>query len=147
MDNHSPTQRSYNMSRIRGTGNALEKHVRSFLFSKGFRYRINVKTLPGKPDIVMKKHKAAIFVNGCFWHMHENCRFSVLPKSNIEYWKPKLQRNVDNDKKHINALQSAGWNVYVLWECQLRKKNFENTMSELLSKINMKKSDLDFDLS
>ena len=98
MENHSKEVRSYNMSKIRSTGTKPEEIVRKYLFSKGLRYRKNVKTLPGKPDIVFPKYKSVVFVNGCFWHGHQNCRYFVMPKSNTEYWENKINNNIARDK-------------------------------------------------
>ena len=101
MDNHSKKVRSYNMSRIRSTNSKPEDIVRKYLFSKGLRYRKNVKTLPGKPDVVLKKYKTVIFVNGCFWHGHQGCKYFVMPKSNTEYWNKKITGNVERDKNDL----------------------------------------------
>ena len=130
-DNHSKEVRSYNMSRIRSTNTKPEEKVRKYLFSKGFRYRKNVKSLPGHPDIVMPKYKTVIFVNGCFWHKHDCPRF-VWPSSNQEYWTNKIQRNVERDIINHKLLEEAGWNVLIVWECQLKKANFESTMKNLI---------------
>ena len=129
-DNHTKEQRSYNMSKIRSTNSAPEEKVRKYLFSKGFRYRKNVRSLPGCPDIVLPKYKTVIFVNGCFWHMHECPRF-VWPSSNKEYWEPKIRRNVERDKINIELLQAEGWRVLVVWECELKKKTIEERLSRL----------------
>ena len=120
-DNHSKEVRSMNMSHIRSTNSKPEEIVRKYLFSKGFRYRKNVRTLPGCPDIVLPKYKTVVFVNGCFWHKHDCPRF-VWPSSNEEYWRPKIQRNVDRDRKNAEDLRAMGWNVLTIWECQLKKK-------------------------
>ena len=119
-DNHSKEVRSRNMSRIRSTDNKPEEIVRKFLFSQGFRYRKNDKKLPGKPDIVLPKYRTVIFVNGCFWHKHDCPRF-VWPSSNQDYWRPKILGNVERDKKNTGQLRSQGWNVIVVWECELKK--------------------------
>ena len=119
-DNHSKEVRSRNMSRIRSTDNKPEEIVRRFLFSQGFRYRKNDKKLPGKPDIVLPKYRTVIFVNGCFWHKHDCPRF-VWPSSNQDYWRPKILGNVERDKKNAEQLRSQGWNVIVVWECELKK--------------------------
>ena len=119
-DNHSKEVRSRNMSRIRSTDNKPEEIVRKFLFSQGFRYRKNDKKLPGKPDIVLPKYRTVIFVNGCFWHKHDCPRF-VWPSSNQDYWRPKIFGNVERDKKNVGQLRSQGWNVIVVWECELKK--------------------------
>ena len=123
-----------NMSRIRSTNSKPEEIVRKYLFSKGFRYRKNVKKLPGCPDIVLPKYKTVIFVNGCFWHKHDCPRF-VWPSSNQEYWKPKILRNVERDKNNCRELSSKGWNVITIWECELKKKDFEGTMERVILQI------------
>lgn len=131
MDTVSKDQRSLNMSHIRAKNTSIEMKVRKHLFSLGFRYRINVKSLPGKPDIVLNKCRTAIFVNGCFCHHHENCRYASTPKSNIEYWTKKFSRNVENDAKNKEVLEQKGWSVAVLWECEL-KKDFDQVMNKLI---------------
>jgi DNA mismatch endonuclease (patch repair protein) len=128
-DVHSPEQRSYNMSQIRGKDTKPEEKVRKYLFSQGFRYRKNVSSLPGKPDIVLPKYKTCIFVNGCFWHMHEGCKYFVWPKNNAEFWKEKISRNAERDQRQQGILQSLGWNVIVIWECELKKELFDETMA------------------
>ena len=133
-DNHSKEVRSMNMSHIRSKNTKPEEIVRKYLFSKGFRYRKNVRKLPGCPDIVLPKYKTAIFVNGCFWHKHDCSRF-VWPSSNQEYWIPKISRNVQRDQEHYQELRESGWNVLVLWECQLKKKLFDSTMEQLVRDI------------
>ena len=133
-DNHTKEVRSRNMSHIRSTNTKPEEKVRKYLFSKGFRYRKNVRTLPGCPDIVLKKYNTVIFVNGCFWHKHDCPRF-VWPSSIAEYWIPKIKRNVERDKKNTQLLRDMGWNVLVVWECQLKKKSFQETMDNLIEKI------------
>lgn len=130
-DNHSKSQRSYNMSRIRGTSTVPEEKVRKYLFSKGFRYRKNVRKLPGCPDIVLPKYRTVIFVNGCFWHKH-SCRRFVWPSSNQEYWHSKINGNVLRDEKNQRLLEEDGWNVVVVWECELKKRVFNDTMSKLV---------------
>ena len=133
-DNHTKDVRSKNMSHIRSTTTKPEENVRKYLFSKGFRYRKNVKGLPGCPDIVLAKYKTVIFVNGCFWHKHDCPRF-VWPSSNEEYWIPKIKRNVERDKANQAELKSAGWNVIIIWECELKKKIFNETMSLVVAEI------------
>ena len=118
------------MSKIRSTNSAPEEKARKYLFSKGFRYRKNVKSLPGCPDIVLPKYKTVIFVNGCFWHKHDCPRF-VWPSSNKEYWEPKIRRNVERDKINIELLQKEGWRVLVVWECELKKNVIEERLSRL----------------
>ena len=133
-DNHAKDVRSKNMSHIRSTNTKPEENVRKYLFSKGFRYRKNVKGLPGCPDIVLAKYKTVIFVNGCFWHKHDCPRF-VWPSSNEEYWIPKIKRNVERDKANQAELKAAGWNVIIIWECELKKKIFNETMSLVVAEI------------
>ena len=135
MDKHSKEVRSYNMSRIRSTNSKPETMVRKFLFSKGLRYRKNVKTLLGKPDIVLKKYKTVVFVNGCFWHGHENCKYFVMPKSNTDFWTEKISRNIARDSATYQALTQLGWNVIVVWECELKKAKRENTLEYLYYNI------------
>ena len=135
MDVHDKATRSYNMSRIKGKDTKPEILVRKYLFSKGFRYRINVKTLPGKPDIVLKKYKTAIFINGCFWHGHEGCKYFVWPKTREEFWKEKIYANIERDKRNIQKLKDAGWNVIVIWECELKNKIVEERLRSLLEEI------------
>lgn len=133
-DNHSKEVRSMNMSHIRSTNSKPEEIVRKYLFSKGFRYRKNVRTLPGCPDIVLPKYKTVVFVNGCFWHKHDCPRF-VWPSSNEEYWRPKIQRNVDRDRKNAEDLRAMGWTVLTIWECQLKKKVREEYLRALEQEI------------
>ena len=135
MDNHSPEVRSYNMSQIKSTNTKPEELVRKYLFSKGLRYRKNVKTLPGKPDIVLKKYKTVIFVNGCFWHGHTNCKYFVMPKSNTAYWSKKIKNNIDRDKKVHQKLSDMGWNVITIWECELKKEKREAALKHLYCTI------------
>ncbi len=134
-DVHDTAIRSYNMSRIKGKDTKPEETVRKYVFSKGFRYRKNVSTLPGKPDIVLPKYKTCIFVHGCFWHKHEGCKYFVWPKSNEEFWKDKLEKNVTRDKNEQAELEKMGWHILIVWECQLKKKNKEQTLRELEEKI------------
>ena len=135
-DNHSNSNevRSRNMSRIRSTDNKPEEIVRKFLFAQGFRYRKNDKKLPGKPDIVLPKYRTVIFVNGCFWHKHDCPRF-VWPSSNQDYWRPKILGNVERDKKNADQLRSQGWNVIVVWECELKKTVRDERLYALCSEI------------
>ena len=130
-DNHTKEVRSRNMSHIRSTNTKPEEKVRKYLFSKGFRYRKNVRSLPGCPDIVLPKYRSIIFVNGCFWHKHDCPRF-VWPSSNQEYWIPKITRNVERDKRNQQTLKEIGWQVITVWECELKKGNFQETMDKLI---------------
>lgn len=130
------------MSRIRSTNSMPEEIVRKYLFSKGFRYRKNVKKLPGCPDIVLPKYKTVIFVNGCFWHKHDCPRF-VWPSSNQDYWIPKIQRNIERDRLNAAELQKKGWHIITVWECELKKKNRELRLERLLSEITREDFDND----
>jgi len=121
-DVHDKVTRSYNMSRIKGTNTKPEMLVRKFLFSKGFRYRINDKKLPGKPDIVLPKYKTVIFVNGCFWHGHENCKYFKLPKTRTEWWKGKIEKTKINDLLNHMQLIEMGYKVLIVWECDIKNK-------------------------
>ena len=134
-DVHSPETRSYNMSRIHGKDTKPEEKVRKFLFSQGFRYRKNDKRLPGKPDIVLPKYKTVIFVNGCFWHKHEGCKYFVWPKTNEDFWRTKINANVSRDQENMKLLSELGWNVIVIWECELKKESFDGTMIRLVSAL------------
>jgi DNA mismatch endonuclease, patch repair protein len=131
MDKHSKEVRSYNMSQIKSKNSKPEEIVRKYLFGKGFRYRKNVKELPGCPDIVLTKYKTVIFVNGCFWHMHENCSRASLPASNRDYWIPKLNSNKKRDMLNLQVLKKLGWNVLVIWECELRKESRDFTLKNI----------------
>lgn len=133
-DNHTKEIRSMNMSHIRSQNTKPEEIVRKYLFSKGLRYRKNVRKLPGCPDIVLKKYKAVIFVNGCFWHKHDCGRF-VWPSSNAEYWSKKINRNVERDAQNIALLTEQGWRVLIIWECQLKKNVAEQNLKMLYDKI------------
>jgi len=134
-DVHSPETRSYNMSCIRGKDTKPEELVRKYLFSKGFRYRKNDTRLPGKPDIVLPKYKTVIFVNGCFWHGHEGCRYFVWPKNNAVFWQKKIGGNIERDAKNHKLLEELGWQVIVVWECELKNSAAESTLSNLVHSI------------
>lgn len=135
MDKHSKDVRSYNMSQIRSTDSKPETLVRKYLFSKGLRYRKNVKTLPGKPDIVLPKYKTIVFVNGCFWHGHKDCKYFVMPKTNVEFWENKINTNIARDRVTYDNLSKLGWNVIIVWECDLKKDKRENTLEYLYYNI------------
>jgi len=123
------------MSRIRGKNTTPEMMVRKELFSHGYRYRVNVKNLPCKPDIVLKKYNTVIFVNGCFWHGHEGCKKFVIPKTNTEFWKDKIQSNQERDKEGYVKLKEQGWKVIVVWECELTKQRFAETMNSIFAEL------------
>ena len=133
-DRITQEQRSKNMSKIKGKDTSIEIKVRKHLYHHGFRYRKNVKELPGTPDIVLDKYKVAIFVNGCFWHHHYNCRLAVIPKTKEEYWVKKINRNIDNDIKNYRQLEQLDYRVIVIWECEI-KDCFDYRMKELIREI------------
>ena len=133
-DNHTKEDRSKNMALIKSKDTKPEIIVRSFLFSKGLRFRKNVRSLPGCPDIVLKKYNTVIFVNGCFWH-HHSCGYFKWPKSNSEYWEKKINRNVERDLQNYETLKDMGWRVFVVWECQLKKTVADETLQQLLDNI------------
>ena len=120
MDTFSTTKRSQIMRRVRSKDTIPEKTVRSLLHRLGFRFRLHRKDLPGKPDIVLPKHKTVVFVHGCFWHRHVGCARATTPASRKDYWLPKFQRTVWRDKANQEELRQLGWNVIVVWECELR---------------------------
>ena len=129
-------QLHYRMSRIRSKATKPELIVRRWLWCHGYRYRLNVKSVPGKPDIVMRKYRTAIFVNGCFWHGHNECQYYKVPKSNTSFWLTKVERNKERDINNYNLLTNAGWTVVVIWECQLKKGVFDDTMHSLEHTLN-----------
>ena len=143
-DRLTPAQRHYVMSRIHGKGTKPELKVRQWLWRHGYRYRLNVKSVPGKPDIVMRKYRTAIFVNGCFWHGHfvefrveslefreESSQCCKIPQTNREFWVNKIRRNQERDKRNVQLLRDNGWQVITIWECQLTPKRLENTMLQV----------------
>lgn len=131
MDNLTPERRSWNMSRVHSKDTKPEEAVRKALFAAGFRYRKNDKRLPGKPDIVLPKYKTVIFVNGCFWHNHA-CKKNIrIPKTNVEFWSNKLEQNTKRDQQHYADLKNLGWNVLVIWECELEKRQFNSTIDKI----------------
>ncbi|MBP5336015.1 MAG: DNA mismatch endonuclease Vsr [Bacteroidales bacterium] len=131
----TPAQRHYNMTRIRSKDTGIEKQVRCQLHADGFRYRLNVKDLPGKPDIVLPKYKTVVFINGCFWHGHQGCKNFVIPKTNTGFWITKIEGNIKRDKENYRRIELLGWNVIVVWECSLKKSRFQKTISILESFI------------
>ncbi|MCW4452464.1 very short patch repair endonuclease [Kaistella sp. BT6-1-3] len=134
-DRHTSKQRSYNMSQIKSKDTKPETLLRKLLFKEGFRYRINDRKLPGKPDIVLKRYNTVIFVNGCFWHGHQDCRYFVMPKTRTEFWMDKINGNRKRDLRNIFQLKEAGWNVITVWECELKKIRIEETLIQLIPKI------------
>ena len=132
-DVHGKSVRSYNMSQIRSRDTKPELLVRKFLFANGFRYRLHVKNLPGKPDIVLPKYKTVILVNGCFWHGHKNCRYFKFPETRAEWWREKIEKNKLRDKTNRSKLKKLKYRVLVVWECQL--KNAEKRLNRLICEI------------
>lgn len=134
MDKLTPEQRHRCMAAIKGKNIKPEIVVRKFLFSHGFRYRLHHHRLPGHPDIVLRKYKTVIFVNGCFWHGHD-CKYYALPKSNVEFWRNKIKRNKDRDVEDQKKLFSMGWHIIVVWECQLKPKSIQKTLESLANTL------------
>lgn len=128
----TPEQRSRCMAAISGKGTKPEMDVRRFLFSKGLRYRVNNRKLPGAPDIVLKKYKTVIFIDGCFWHGHEGCKFYRLPKTNVDFWNHKIAMNIARDYANNVDLKLAGWRVIRIWECEIKTKAKRNATLEAL---------------
>ena len=135
MDRVSKEQRSINMSHIRGKETSLEIQVRKHLYAQGYRYRKNKKGMPGKPDLFIKKCNSVIFVNGCFWHHHNNCKLAYIPKTNADFWNSKFERNMRNDRKHSKQLRKMGYHVITIWECRL-KNNFDKEMKRVTRLLN-----------
>ena len=133
-DRMTKKQRSINMSHIKSKDTSIELKVRKYLYHHGFRYKKNDKTLPGTPDIVISKYRVVIFINGCFWHHHYNCKYATLPKTRQDYWLKKIDRNVDNDLKHYKELEQLDYKVIVVWKCEI-KECFEYRMRELVNEI------------
>ena len=134
-DVHSKETRSYNMSRIKGKNTKPEMLVRQFLHANGFRYRLHVKDLPGKPDIVLPKYKTVIFIQGCFWHGHDQCRYYVIPKTKTEWWLNKINGNKTKDIMNIESLKKSGWQVIEVWECELKPALRSQTLNRLIGSI------------
>ncbi|HEY8781003.1 MAG TPA: DNA mismatch endonuclease Vsr [Mucilaginibacter sp.] len=136
-DVHSKETRSYNMSRIRGKDTKPEMLVRRFLHKSGFRYRLHVKGLPGKPDIVLPKYKTVIFVHGCFWHGHEGCKYASIPKTRTQWWSDKIARNKYLDTNSKISLELKGWKVIAVFTCDLKNKTIISTFDSLISSLNL----------
>ncbi len=135
VDVHEPEVRSYNMSQVKGKNTKPEMLVRKFLHSNGFRYRLHVKDLPGKPDLVLPKYNSVIFVHGCFWHAHEDCEYFKMPKTRTKWWKEKLYGNKKRDKKNVKELKDSGWKVLIVWECELKQDKQEERLKKLIQKL------------
>lgn len=134
-DVHEPEVRSYNMSQIKSKDTKPEILVRKFLHAHGYRYRLHDKKLPGKPDIVLPKYKTVIFVNGCFWHGHENCNDFVIPKTRTDWWLEKINGTKQRDFLKKKQLETLDWQVKVIWECELKPQSIHETLSELLKAL------------
>lgn len=134
-DKFSPAQRSNCMSKVRSANTKPEIKVRKHLFSKGFRFRINVKSLPGTPDIVLPKYRTCIFINGCFWHGHKGCKLYTVPETNTEFWVEKVARNQERDLVNNQRLESLSWNVITIWECELKKNVLDNTLAKVEAEL------------
>lgn len=136
MDVLSPQQRHKAMASNRSTNTKPEIIVRKYLWKQGFRYRLNNPRLPGHPDIVLRKYRTCVFVNGCFWHGHEGCKYFRMPKTNTEFWEKKINRNRERDKQEQKRLADMGWHVIVVWECQLKPNKREKTLASLAYTLN-----------
>lgn len=135
-DKFSSKKRSEIMSKITGKDTKYEQMVRKWLFAHGFRYRKNDKRYPGKPDIVLPAYRTVIFINGCFWHGHKNCKYFTIPKTRTDFWLSKINENMERDKRNIASLEELGWNIIVIWQCELRKDpniRLEKLINELKS--------------
>ena len=131
-DVHEPHIRSYNMSQIKGKDTKPELRVRSFLHANGFRYRLHDKNLPGTPDLVLKKYETVIFINGCFWHGHKDCKYFVVPKTRTDWWQNKINTTKLKDAHNHNALIQEGWKVLEIWECQLKPDKRKETLNRMI---------------
>ena len=130
------------MQQIKATNTKPEMLVRKFLFANGFRYKLHDKKLPGKPDIVLPKYKTVIFIHGCFWHGHKNCKYFVVPKTRTEWWTNKINQNIANDKKAMKLLKKDGWKVMTVWECRLKHKKAGETLVRLIKKITIRNGEV-----
>ena len=134
-DRLSKEERSELMSHIRSVNTKPEVALRRALWRRGFRYRVNVKNLPGSPDIVLPKHRTVVFVHGCFWHAHKGCKIYHLPQTNSEFWLAKVTRNQERDQEVWRQLEAKGWSVVIVWECELAKAKFDGTVERVASEI------------
>ncbi len=136
-DVHEPETRSYNMSQVSGKDTKPEMIVRKFLHANGFRYGLHRKNLPGKPDLVLPKYNSVIFVHGCFWHAHENCKYFTVPETRTQWWKNKLYGNKNRDEKNIKTLEKLGWKVITVWGCEIKPKKRENRLTKLVYELEL----------
>jgi len=131
-DVHTKATRSYNMSRVKNKDTKPELLVRRFLHGQGFRYKLHDKSLPGRPDLVFPKYKTIIFIHGCFWHGHESCKYFSIPQTRTEWWLNKIDTNVRNDEKSVEALKAEGWKIVTVWGCELKPAKIRKTFKKLL---------------
>ena len=136
MDIHTPQQRHKNMAAVRSKNTKPEILVRRYLWRQGYRFRLNDPRLPGHPDIVLRKYRTCVFVNGCFWHGHESCKYSKLPATHTDFWLQKITRNKERDREEQQQLANMGWHVIVVWECELKKEKREQTLESLAFTLN-----------
>lgn len=139
-DQLTPSQRHKCMSNIHSSSTKPEKKVRQSLFRSGFRFRVNVKTLPGTPDIVLPKYRSVIFVNGCFWHGHNGCKYYTVPETNTDFWVDKVRKNKERDALNNQRLESLSWSIITIWECELKSKVFDSTMERVIAELHQNKA-------
>lgn len=137
-DVHNKATRSYNMSQIKSKNTKPEMLVRKYIFSNGFRYKLHDKKLPGKPDIVFPKIRSVIFIHGCFWHGHENCKYFIVPKTRTDWWLSKINRNKQNDVENLFRLKNEGWEVFTIFECELKEEKLDKTLKNILVQLKNK---------
>lgn len=128
MDRHTPEQRHRNMAAVKGKNTKPEITVRKLLHKLGYRFRLHRKDLPGRPDIVLPKYKTVIFIHGCFWHRHPNCKYASTPSTNTVFWEKKLEENVRRDREDVDKLEKLGWRVITIWSCELKNRDIYNKL-------------------
>jgi DNA mismatch endonuclease, patch repair protein len=131
-DVHNKETRSYNMSRVKSKDTKPELLVRRFLHQQGFRFKLHDMSLPGKPDLVLPRHKVVIFIHGCFWHGHKGCKYFTVPQTRTKWWLDKIEGNAQNDVKAVKVLKNGGWKVVIIWGCQLKRTKIKATLGKLL---------------
>lgn len=134
-DVHNKQTRSYNMSQIRSKNTKPELLVRKFLFANGLRYRLHDKKISGKPDIILPKYRTVIFINGCFWHGHDSCKYFVVPRTQTDFWLNKINANKKRDLKNFSLLKNEGWNVLEVFECELKNNKKQETLEKILKNL------------
>jgi|SRR5690606_17293769 len=140
-DVHDIATRRYNMSRIKGSNTKPELLVRKYLHKSGLRYRLHNKKLPGKPDLTLTKYKTVVFVNGCFWHGHQGCKYFIMPKTRTQWWHDKIEKTISRDSTTIEKLREQGWNSIVIWECELKPEKRNATLENVLLLITKEAKD------